>query len=86
MKYYGTGYLDQKDREYIKEHNLYSYGIRTDDDGGWFGTIEPRVIVNNCGYIITNKEIIFEDNDYKYVDYEEFVNKNTNVSSMEDLI
>lgn len=85
MKFYETGYLDETDYEYIKKHKLFSYGIRTGDDG-WMETIEPKVIVNNCGYIVTNKEISFENDDDKYVDYNEFIIQNVNVSSMKDLI
>ena len=36
---------------------LHAYDIRDSDDGSEFATIEPRVIVNHAGTIISKEEI-----------------------------
>lgn len=84
MKYYITDYVSDKNKEDLKKLALYSYDLRLSDFGGEIANIEPNVRVNNCGSIITDKEIDFDTT--KFVDYEDFCSKNIQVDSIEDLI
>lgn len=47
----------------------FMYHCRHDDDGDWTTpvTIEPRVMVNFCGVLITDKEIVFPNPNDKYI-------------------
>ena len=44
------------DRSIVPE-GLHAYDIRDSDDGSEFATIEPRVIVNHAGTILSKKKI-----------------------------
>ncbi len=43
---------------------LYCYHLRTSDDGGRFGSIEPKVVVNHGGSIITSSPLDFGEAGY----------------------
>lgn len=87
MKYLVTSVLDKNEKRELKEKGLFCYDLRHSDEGGEIATIERTVVVNRCGSIITNEEIVLEDkepNDYK--DYQEFIKDNECVNSLEELL
>lgn len=47
---------------------LYAYDIRESDDGDRLATIEPTVMVNHGGTILTRKEFITEKDGYVQID------------------
>lgn len=55
------------DRNAVPE-GLYAYDIRESDDGDRLATIEPTVMVNHGGTILTRKEFITEKNGYVQID------------------
>jgi len=84
MKYYITDYVSDKNKEDLKKIALYCYDLRTSDLGGNIANIEPRVRVNNCGSIITDKPLYFDNKNY--IDYEDFISKNILCEKIEELI
>ena len=55
------------DRNAVPE-GLYAYDIRESDDGDRLATIEPPVMVNHGGTILTRKEFITEKDGYVQID------------------
>ena len=55
------------DRNAVPE-GLYAYDIRESDDGDRLATIEPTVMVNHGGTILTRKEFITEKDGYVQID------------------
>ena len=55
------------DRNAVPER-LYAYDIRESDDGDRLATIEPTVMVNHGGTILTRKEFITEKDGYVQID------------------
>ena len=51
------------DRNAVPE-GLYAYDIRESDDGGRFATIEPEVMVNHAGTILTREKLVMGENGY----------------------
>ena len=51
------------DRNAVPE-GLYAYDIRESDDGGRFATIEPEVMVNRVGTILTREKLVMGENGY----------------------
>lgn len=58
--------LDEFERD-VPE-GLYAYDIRESDDGDRLATIEPTVMVNHGGTILTRKEFITEKDGYVQID------------------
>lgn len=86
MKFLITGYKDKPEKEEIERTGLYCYDLRHSDDGAEIATIEKNVLVNRIGSIITDQEILFGDKyPNNYIDYDEFVENNENVSKIEEL-
>ncbi len=87
MKYLETHHLDIEEKRQYEEKGLFCYDLRNSDDGVETATIEKHVLVNRCGSMVTNEEIPlgdkFPDN---YKDYDEFVNENEAVSTVEELL
>lgn len=87
MKYYVTDTLSNEERKDYKSKGLYCYDLRDSDYDNDIASIERRVIVNNIGSMITNKEIKMGDKyPYDFVDYNEFVKKNKSVDTIEELL
>ena len=87
MKYLITNFLNEKEKNKIKERGLYCYDLRLSDMKNEIATIEKNVLVNKVGSIITNEEIIFEEKlekDFMY--YTFFVENNEQVDRIEELI
>ena len=55
------------DRNVVPE-GLHAYDIRESDDGDRLATIEPTVMVNHGGTILTRKEFITEKDGYVQID------------------
>ena len=55
------------DREAVPE-GLYAYDIRESDDGDRLATIEPKVVVNHGGTILTRKEFVMGEHGYLQID------------------
>lgn len=51
------------DRNVVPE-GLYAYDIRESDDGRRFATIEPEVMVNHAGTILTREKLVMGGNGY----------------------
>ena len=51
------------DRNVVPE-GLYAYDIRESDDGRRFATIEPEVMVNHAGTILTREKLVMGENGY----------------------
>ena len=51
------------DRNAVPE-GLYAYDIRESDDGRRFATIEPEVMVNHAGTILTREKLVMGENGY----------------------
>ena len=87
MKYFVTYTLNNEERKLYEEKGLYCYDLRDSDFGNDIASIEKKVIINNIGSIITNKEIklgtTMKDN---YVDYNTFVSHNKSVNKIEELL
>ena len=49
------------DRNVVPE-GLHAYDIRESDDGGRFATIEPEVMVNHAGTILTREKLVMGEN------------------------
>ena len=49
------------DRNVVPE-GLYAYDIRESDDGRRFATIEPEVMVNHAGTILTREKLVMGEN------------------------
>ncbi len=87
MKYLVTHTLSNKERQEYESKGLYCYDLRDSDFGNDIGSIEKRVVVNNIGSMVTNKEIKLgnrPDNDF--VDYNTFVGRNKSVDTIEELL
>lgn len=84
MKFLIVDYKDKQEKEDIQKQGLYCYDLRHSDDGAEIATIEKRVLVNRIGSIITNNELIFDNNDF--MDFEEFVLENLQVETIEELL
>ncbi|MEF2663365.1 MAG: LPD28 domain-containing protein [Bacilli bacterium] len=89
MKYLITESKSREEKQKLEEMGLYCYDLRDSDFGSDIATIEKRVLVNNIGSMITNKEIPLGDkypNDF--VDYNSFVenDKNKCVSTIQELL
>ena len=82
MRYYECDKLSSRERDKLERKGLYCYDLRLSDDGSYIATIEKNVIVNNCGSIITDREIEFKDF-YDFVDYDDFVSNNDYVEMFE---
>lgn len=50
------------DRNAVPEGH--AYDIRESDDGGRFATIEPEVMVNHAGTILTREKLVMGENGY----------------------
>ena len=55
------------DRNAVPE-GLYAYDIRESDDGGRFATIEPEVMVNHAGTILTREKLVMGENGYVQIE------------------
>lgn len=84
MNYLITSYMDNQEKEEIKNKGLYCYDLRHSDDGTEIATIERSVLINRVGSITTNEELTFDDTDC--IDFEEFSSKNTQVDKIEQLL
>lgn len=51
---------DRIERDAVPD-GLFVYDIRESDDGDRMATVEPRVLVNHAGTIITRTEFLMED-------------------------
>ena len=60
MRYYETNFRnwEQVLIDELRKEGYFVYGIR--DGEGIHYTIEPRVYVNNIGFLVTDKEIVFD--------------------------
>ncbi len=60
MRYYETNFQnwEQVLIDELRKEGYFVYGIR--DGEGIHYTIEPRVYVNNIGFLVTDKEIVFD--------------------------
>lgn len=85
MKFLITNSLNKKERKEIEEKGLFCYELRDTDLGNGIATIEDKVLVNNIGSIITNEELMFE-NDKNGIDYIEFIINNKQVESIDELL
>lgn len=86
MKYLETHILSEEERQIYEQKGLYCYDLRSSDFGGDIASIEKRVIVNRIGSMITNEKIEMGDQyPDNYIDYEDFISKNENVSTIEKL-
>lgn len=86
MKYYVVGHKDQKEKEELLQRGLYCYDLRDSDFGNGIANIEPNVLVNRVGSIITDKSIYFPPKPNDFIDYDTFVLENTQVESIEELL
>lgn len=84
IKYYITHTLSRDEKEEYFNKGLYAYDLRDSDFGGDIATIEPRVIINRVGSIITNKKLDFSK-EHDYIDYEDFTKNNQPVDKIEEL-
>lgn len=84
MKFYVTDFLTNDEKKKYEKLGLFCYDLRGSDDGSEIANIERRVIINNVGAIITNKEINF--NSHSFVDYNIFTSNNKCVSSISELL
>ena len=76
--------VDDLDRLALECTGLFVYDLRARDDWKGVGTIEPSVLVNNVGNIITNEPITFVDD--WCVDFDEFIENNENVEVLDNLL
>ncbi len=87
MKFLETHHLDTEERKEYEDKGLFCYDLRNSDDGVETATIEKSVLVNRCGSMITNEEIPLGDKfPDSCKDYEEFINENEVVSTIEELL
>lgn len=64
-----TYHLNPYERDKVKEKGFYVYDMRDSCLDGDGGTIEKYVLVNNCGSIITDKDLhLDENNSYLLLD------------------
>ena len=54
------------DRNAVPEGH--AYDIRESDDGGRFATIEPEVMVNHAGTILTREKLVMGENGYVQIE------------------
>lgn len=87
MKYLVTHSLSNEERKSYENKGLFCYDLRDSDFGHDIASIEKRVIVNNIGSMITNKEIKLGNRpDNNFVDYNTFVEKNRSVGTIKELL
>ncbi|MDO5571838.1 MAG: hypothetical protein Q4F97_10315 [Bacteroidales bacterium] len=86
MKYLVTEYKDKKEKEQLLKKGLYCYDLRDSDFGNGIASIEPNVLVNRVGSIITDKSIYFAPGPDDFVDYDTFVLENKQVESIKELL
>lgn len=84
MKYLVTNSLNKNERLAYEKRGLFCYDLRDNDFGNDISSIEKRVIVNNIGSMVTNKEIDMGKDDF--VDYNDFCSNNEQVYEIKDLI
>lgn len=67
-KYKGK-FIDERIDPKTVPQNKFLYHCRHDDNGDFVApvTIEPKVLVNFCGSLVTEKEIIFSNNTDPYI-------------------
>lgn len=84
MKYYITHYMNEENKKTLRKFGLYCYDLRSISPKGEIATIENRATINNCGSIITDKKINFEET--PFVDYKDFCENNIKAKNIKDLI
>lgn len=84
MKYLVTHSLNKGERLAYEMSGLFCYELRDSDFGNDIASIEKRVIVNNIGSMVTDKEI--DMGKVGFIDYNEFCSKNEQVYKIKDLI
>lgn len=87
MKYFILNrYLTKEEKQNYKKNNLFCYDLRAGNNIEVIKTIEDIVIFNRYGSIITNEKLniqeLYPDD---FIDFEEFVLNNTEVSNVEEL-
>ncbi len=85
MKYVEVVYLSKEERKELEDKGLFCYDLRSTDSGGWIGTIEKTVVVNNVGSIITDKKLPLESKN-SFIDYDEFISQNENAGTLNKLL
>ena len=84
MKYYVTHSLNRNEKHAYEMSGLFCYDLRDSDFGNDIASIEKRVLVNNIGSMVTDREI--DMGKAGFADYNEFCSKNEAVDKIKDLI